>query len=136
MMTTNHLLTGGTTRRQSKVSPSAFRIAAVAIGLVVLVLLIVQGTLSDAVALSVLAGTTTLALIMLIVLGGSAPQMTSGRRTVLYTLVPVAGAMVVIAIVVGRGYFLGEMGWWLQAALLSALPIFALAALPSAGPAR
>lgn len=132
-MTTNHLLKGNTTRGRSKVSPTAFRIAAIAIGLVVMGLLIVQGALVDSTALSVLAGNTTLALIMLIVLGASAPAMTAGRRTLLHTLVPVAGAIVVIAIVVGRGYFLGEMGWWLPAALLSAIPILVVAALPSGG---
>jgi len=129
-MTTNRLRSEDTMRRQSKVSPTAFRIAAIAIGLVVMGLLIVQGALVDSPALSVLAGTTTLALIMLIVLGASAPAMTSGRRTLLHTLVPLTGGMVVIAIVVGRGRFLGQMSWWLPAALISVVPIFIVAALP------
>lgn len=130
-MTTNHFRSQGAARGPRNVAPPVFRLAAVVIGLGVMGLLIVQGALVESAALSVLAGTTTLALIMLIVLGASAPVMTAGHRTLLHTLVPVAGGMVVIAIVVGRGYFLGQMSWWLPAALISAVPIFIVAALPS-----
>lgn len=130
-MTSNHVRVQNVVRGQRKVAPAAFRIATVTIGLVVMGLLIVQGALVDAPALSVLTGTTTLALIMLIVLGASAPAMTSGHRTLLHTLVPVTGGLVVVAIVVGRGYFLGQMSWWLPAALISVVPIFTVAALPS-----
>lgn len=49
----------------------------------------------------------------------------------LHTLVPLTGGIVVIAVLVGRGYFPGEMGWWLPAAVLSAVPIFVIAALPA-----
>ncbi len=129
-MTTNHLRSQNTMKRQSKVSPTAFRIAAIAIGVVVMGLLIVQGLLANALGLSTLTGTTTLALIMLTVLSASAPAMTTGRRTLLHALVPLSAGLVVIAILVGRSYFLSQMSWWLPAALISVVPIFIIAALP------
>ncbi|XAS74047.1 hypothetical protein VUN82_09540 [Micrococcaceae bacterium Sec5.1] len=49
----------------------------------------------------------------------------SSKRLLAYSLTPIAGALVVVTVLLGTVLFAGAMAWWIAGAVLCALPFLA-----------